>query len=207
MRHLFALLFLLALLTNSFGQKTQVMAGLNITQTLGNFLGTAGANTAADPFLLSIRAGDDRHRFRSGLNFRVKNAEGFDPSLGFRTVTERKVDIRLGYERNYTLSNRFDMCWGLDAVLRRQTELIETSFGGGNANLELVNTGIGGGPVMGVMFRVHPRVRLSTEATLYGIYTKGEKVVSAPPDVSRTPFREFDLRPILPTSLFINIVL
>jgi hypothetical protein len=207
MRHLLVLPLFLTLLPSGFCQKNHVMVGLNITQTLGNLLGTAGANSAADPFLLSLRAGDEQHRFRMGLNFRVKNAEGFDPSLGFRTVTERKVDLRMGYERNYTLSNRFDMYWGLDAVLRRQTELIETSFGGGNANLKLGSTGIGGGPVMGVMFRVHPRVRLSTEATLYGIYTEGEKTVNAPPDVSRTPFREFDFRPILPTSLFINIVL
>lgn len=207
MRYLLLLLLLFAFLPSGQCQKAQTMIGLNITQTLGNFFGTSGANTVADPFLLGLRVGNDQHRARLGLNFRLKNQEGFDPSLGFRTVTERKVDLRVGYERNYTLSNRFDMYWGLDAVLRHQTELIETSFGGGNANLELKSTGIGGGPVMGVMFRVHPRIRLSTETTLYGIYTDGEKVVNAPPDVSKTPFREFDLRPILPTSLFINIIL
>ena len=197
--------FLLSLLPSAFSQKTQTMVGLNITQTLGNFFGTSGANTVADPFLLSLRTGTEQHRLRLGLNFRVRNVEASDPFSGLRNTTERKVDLRAGYERNYTLSNRFDMYWGLDAVLRHQAEDIETFVGGGKANLKLHSTGFGGGPVMGVMFRVHPRVRLSTETTLYAIYTKGEKFVNAPPDVSRAPFKEFDLRPILPTSLFINI--
>ena len=204
MRHLLVPLFLLSLLHSGFCQKNHVMAGLNITQTLGNFFGTSGANTVADPFLLGLRVGNDQHRLRLGLNFRVRDTESFDLSGFSRTVNERRLDLRAGYERNYTLSDRFDLYWGLDAVLRRQVEEVETFVGGGFANLKLHSTGIGGGPVLGVMFRVSPRVRLSTESTLYAMYTEGENIVNAPPDVSKKPFKEFDFRPILPTSLFIN---
>ncbi|MEO6759649.1 MAG: hypothetical protein ABIO24_09365 [Saprospiraceae bacterium] len=176
--------------------------GLNITNTLGNFLGS-GAALTSDPYLLNFRIGNARRRLRLGLNFKVRDKRDPDQSSIF---SEKSTDFRarLGYEWTLPMSRRLSAYWGLDGVFEYNTDDIRTSFQSGGARLQTRQGGLGGGPVFGINWWVHPRVALSTECSLYAIGRRGRERVTAPPDFSDQPIRDFVWQPLLPTSLYLN---
>ncbi len=176
--------------------------GLNITNTLGNFVGSTGGLTN-DPYLLSFRFGGPLRRLRMGLNFSVKDRS--DPeSNGAFEEKETVMRLRAGYEWVHPMSRRLAMYWGLDGVFEYRKTDIVTFTGTGTAALHNLTRGIGGGPVLGIMWRVHPRVALTTECSVYAIYRRGTEQVSAPPDFSRQTVQDFVWQPLLPTSLYVN---
>lgn len=178
--------------------------GLNISNTLGSFFGTADNALTTDPYFVSLRIGHAKHRLRMGFNFKIKDRDAPD-SNGSLKEKQTKVDVRIGYERVYGVSPRVALYWGIDGVLNANVERVEaSSIFGGSSILKQETFGFGGGPVLGVMYRLHPRVTLSTESSLYAIYRTGTKEVNSPPDFSSDPINEFVWQPLLPTSLFIN---
>lgn len=182
--------------------RRRVEIGLNITNTLGNFVGSTNALTN-DPYLLSVRFGSLLRRLRMGLNFSVKDRT--DPDFGnFFKEKETVARFRAGYERVYPMSRRLAMYAGLDAVFEYRKTDISTFTGGGAAALHNRLWGFGGGPVLGMAWQVHPRVSLTTECSVYAIYRQGTQQVNAPPDFSKQTVRDFSWQPLLPTSLYVN---
>ncbi len=182
--------------------KRRFEIGLNITNTLGSFVGSANSLTN-DPYLLSFRFGDALRRVRTGLNFRVRDKT--DPSVsGFLKEKETVVNLRVGYEWVYPMSRHLAMYWGLDGVFEHTKDEISTFVGIGSATLDNRRWGLGGGPVLGIAWRPHPRVAFTTECSVYAIYRRGSEQVIAPPDFSSKSIRDFVWQPLLPTSLFVN---
>ncbi len=177
--------------------------GLNITNTIGSFVGSANSLTN-DPYLLSFRFGSAARRVRMGLNFRVRDKT--DPNFsGLLTEKETTVNLRTGYEWAYPMSRHLGMYWGLDAVLEyAKNDVTSFGFGGSLATLSSRLWGFGLGPVLGIAWRPHPRVAFTTECSMYALYRRGRERVSAPPDFSTNPIRDFAWQPLLPTSLFVN---
>jgi hypothetical protein len=180
--------------------------GLNITNTLVRFFGTQATGRADDPYLLTLRIGNDRRRTRIGLNFAV--VDRVDPDFLTFDTRQRStdVDLRVGHEWVYSWARRFALYWGADVVGEFRLEEVRT-FSPGTGNLGRLRTqvwGIGAGPVIGVLWKVHPRVTLSTESTVYAIYRSGVEEVDVPPAQERTTFHDFGWRPILPSSLYVN---
>jgi hypothetical protein len=178
--------------------------GLNITHTLVSFLGGDNQTLAADPYLLSLRIGRPEGHFRMGVNFRVHNSNDFDFFSDDFREKERFAHARVGYAFVEGLSRRFGLYWGVDAVGDVQWTRVTSFTQTGTAFLESQLIGFGGGPVLGVQWRVHPRVTLTTESALYGVYRSGFESIEAPPDFQREPVDEFVLEPTLPTALFIH---
>lgn len=182
----------------------RIEIGLNITNTLTSVLGNNGGLTT-DPYLLSLRFGQfDRRRWRAGLNFRVHWKSDVDNSGFAVNEKETSCDLRFGHEWVKPMSRQLAFFWGLDAVFNFQmTEVGSNSFLG-NGFVQTQTWGFGGGPVMGLQWRITPRIALTTECSLYAVYHTGFEEVNAPPDVRRDPVSEFEWRPLLPSSLFVH---
>ena len=176
--------------------------GLNITNTLGSFVGSANSLTT-DPYLLSFRVGSATRRLRMGLNFRIRDKS--DPNFsGFLKEKETVVNLRTGYERVSAMSRHLAMYWGLDGVFEHSKNRVTSSSSSGSAALDNRQWRAGIGPVLGIAWRPHPRVAFTTECSVYALYRRGTERVSAPPDFSTKNIREFVWQPALPTSLFVN---
>jgi len=209
--HLILFLLLpLGLLAQSPGSDStrhnrRLEVGLNITNTLTSVFGSTSNNLTTDPYLISLRYGEmDRRRWRMGLNFGIRDKSDSDLN-GFITDTkEVSADIRIGYEWVKPMSRQLAFFWGIDGVFTLQNEEVLTSGFFGTSFLKTQNRGFGGGPVLGIQWRVHPRVALTTECSIYAVYQSGFEEIDAPPDVRRDPISEFQWRPLLPSSLFVH---
>ena len=181
--------------------------GLNITNMLGNFVGNGSDAISADPYLLSLRVGSERRRWRFGANFRVENDEGFI-GVTQSDLERRSLQFRAGIEWGRRIAPRFDWYGGFDLLYESSMErsLVIFGPGAGSARLKSKQYGLGGGPFMGVMWRIHDRVILSTETNVYTLHRWGKETVNAPPDVRQQPFNETLIQPVLPTSLFIHFL-
>ncbi|HNM25202.1 MAG TPA: hypothetical protein PKL15_07215 [Saprospiraceae bacterium] len=180
--------------------------GLNITNTITTVLGTNSNNLTADPYLLSFRWGEfDRRRWRAGINFKLRHKNGTDVTGLTTDQKETGADLRLGYEWVKPMSRQLAFFWGLDGVFGYQGNEIESiSVFGASSFLKNETWSFGGGPVLGLQWRVLPRVSLTTECSIYAVYKTGYEKVDAPPDVRNDPVSEFQLRPLLPSSLFVH---
>lgn len=184
----------------------RIEVGLNITNVLTSFLGTSSGTVGVDPYLFSLRVGQPRRHWRFGADFRVRRRTEGDDIFDRLVLREYSFAARAGYEWVRPLSSRFFLYFGIDLVTDGSYERVESFTFTIPAVVAEHRTGIGAGPVLGARFQLHPRIALTTESSLYGMYRFGSKLVTAQPDQRDTPISEFSLEPVLPTSLFINFL-
>lgn len=185
--------------------RRRVEMGLNITNTLGNFFGNTDQNPLVDPYLIVLRIGSPKIRLRMGFGGRFNDSDDSDGG-NFRQTKQVDINARIGLENVQNVTRRFAYFWGGDLVLARQYERINTFLSGGRADLRTEVYEFGAGPVFGVLFRLHPKVMLLTESSLYGLGRAGQRSVEAPPDVRKSNISGFRIRAVVPTSLFVNFV-
>ena len=178
--------------------------GLNIAQTIAGILHPTAVLLNTDPYQFTFRLGNKRVGWRNGLNFANKKTELKDPFQGERTTRTRSVEWRTGVERNFQVSDRFELYWGLDLSMGRVVDKVTFGGGGGSSTLDTKQTKLGLGPAIGVVWHIHKRVSLSTECSVYGIYTWEKTKIRAFPDVSENSTTQSQFSPVLPSSLFIN---
>jgi len=186
-------------------KKRRVEIGMNITNTLSSLLGSSSNTLTTDPYLISLRVGTASRRWRMGLSFKVKNTEDGEAGLNFSQTKTSTVHYRMGYEWVNLVSRHFAFYWGLDGVFDAELEDVRIDQFGAKSVLRNRLWGFGLGPVLGVQWRVHPRVILTTESSIYAIVRRGYEDVDAPPDFfTHTPVRDFVWQPLLPSSLYIQ---
>lgn len=178
--------------------------GLNITNTLAGFFNAGGTNLPIDPFLLSYKKTNKSGAIRFGMNFRVTSKKEF-LNNGERDLKENDFFFRGGYEWRNVIDKRFTFYYGLDAVAEYENEQLDfTSFGFEDLSSFENVYGIGGGPVLGVLFRLNDRIAFSTEGSIYGVvlYNDSRQEIGnglPPTENSSTGFR---LLPSVPSSLY-----
>lgn len=203
---IFSFLFSTALLGQGEEAKKRTSeVGLNITNTLAGFFNAGGTDLPTDPFLLNYKKVNDSGALRFGVNFRVVNRKEF-LNNGERDLKENDFFFRGGYEWRSKVSKRFTLYYGLDAVAEYQNEQLKfTSFGFEDlASFENVY-GVGGGPVLGIIFRLNQRIAFSTEGSIYGVvlYNDSRQEIGnglPPTENNSTGFR---LLPSVPSSLYV----
>jgi len=179
--------------------------GLNITNTLAGFFNAGGSNLPTDPFLLSYKKANDKGAIRFGTNFRVTSQKEF-LNNGERDLRENDFFFRAGYEWRSVIDKRFTFYYGLDGVFEFENEQLDfTSFGFEDLSSFENVYGIGGGPVLGVLFRLNNRVALSTEGSIYGVFLYNDSRQDIgnglpPTENSSTGLR---LLPAVPSSLYV----
>lgn len=210
MKSLYLIIFNVLLSTALLGQEQEPKnrtseIGLNITNTLAGFFNAGGTDLPTDPFLFSYKRVNNSGALRFGVNFRVVNQKEF-LNNGERDVKENDFFFRGGYEWRNKVNNRFTLYYGLDAVAEYQNEQLDFISFGFEDLASFENTyGIGGGPVLGVIFHLNKRVALSTEGSIYGLalYNDSRKEIGnglPPTENNSTGFR---LLPSVPSSLYV----
>jgi len=187
----------------------KVEIGLNITNTLAGFFNSGGQDVLLDPYLFSLKLLKSNGAIRSAYNFRVITSSEFDFNTGFggqRDAKETSVDLRVGWEWRKKISNRFSFYWGADLVSRFRKEVVDFNDFQSSLKLDEQKVGIGGGPIMGILFFITPSLSLTTEAAIYGVYESGRTQNNLIPGspVERTPIRGFELVPTIPNALYIH---
>ena len=185
-------------------KKRKFEIGLNITNTISSLVGSTSNSVTTDPYLLSLRIGGEKRRMRMAVNFRIKSNESSD--INSATTKETDFNYRIGFESVHPVSRHFALYWGVDAVTDAKIERVKNQIFSGTAQLRSRLWGFGGGPVLGVQWRVHPRVMFSTESSMYAIYRSGFEEVDAPPDFSHNRIKDFVWQPLIPSSLYVNFI-
>lgn len=207
------LLFLLLMTTMVWGKLSaqdtllywpKLELGMNITQTLAGFFNSGGQNLPTDPYLFSLKIPGARSTFRTSGNIRFRNREEASNS-GQRLIYEKDIQLRAGFEWRRTLTKKFSFYYGLDAVMRYQQEDVDFNTNGGTIELGKNSTGFGGGPLMGLLFHLSPKIMLSTESSLYGVATSGkekDQIDPGSPPIEQK-IRQFEMLPSIPNSLYV----
>lgn len=209
LRQVFLLLMLLITGVKLKAQDTllywpRVELGMNITQTLSGFFNAGSQGLPTDPYLFSIKFPGARSTVRIGANARVRNREEATNS-GQRLIYDREIYLRAGLEWRRSLSKKFAFYYGIDATMQYQQADVDFNTNGGTIELGSNSTGIGGGPVLGLMFHLSPKVLLSTESSLYAMASSGKEKDQTDPSLPPTEqkIRQFQVLPTIPNSLYV----
>ncbi len=189
----------------------RIEIGLNITNTLAGFFNNGGQGTLLDPYLFSLKFIGKNSTIRTAYNLSLKTRSEFEINGGFggvREVQDVTADVRFGWEWRRLVSNRFTIYWGADLIGSYDSEQVDfNAFSGSTLKLNEYVIGMGGGPVMGIIFSFGSTISISTEAAIYGRYERGrtenDLFVGVPAE-SRE-IKGFSLMPMIPNSLYLNV--
>ncbi len=184
--------------------RSQTMLGINITNTLAGFFNSGGQDIPKDPFLFSFKTLKDNKVWRIGMNAKVDQKEE-DSFNGFLTTTETSLKLRFGREWVMPLHKRFDMFYGFDGVGTYDLERSKFEFGQDLVSRDQM-FGLGGGPFLGVYFKLSEHVRFSTETYAYVMYYYGEgldEIGGGLPN-EKTRISRLSFLPAMPNSLYVN---
>lgn len=181
--------------------------GLNITSTISSFLGN-GSVLNPDPYLISAKWIKGKHGIRTGFYINLEDSKEVNTDFGgVRKVKEFELKTRVGYENRVYINKYLDLYWGFDLIsLYNNSEVnFDSAIGGSSAFLKNESIGIGTGPVLGIALHLNKRLMLSTESTLYGLYTYTKEREYAPPVTNASNSDAFSIKATLPSSLYLVI--
>ncbi|MCB0577868.1 MAG: hypothetical protein KDD10_00985 [Phaeodactylibacter sp.] len=178
--------------------------GLNITATLAGFFNSGGQGLPADPYMFSLKFSRSNRALRLGIGGRFQQRTEF-LSFGNRTISNRQLELRGGYEWRQAFGARFTLFWGIDLAGRYRAESVRLSGFPQDITVSSSEIGFGGGPVLGMMFHLSPRVSFSTASFLYAFYVSGreEDPADNPAQPTINKSRGVDISPVLPSSLYV----
>lgn len=180
--------------------------GLNITGTLSGFFNSGGQNLPSDPYLFTYKSVKLDRAFRLGLGGQFTNRSEFFGSFE-RNIGDQLLDFRLGKEWRQSFGKRFLLYYGLDLAFTYIRSAVEFTSFPENIIVSSRELGAGGGPILGMMFHISPRVSVSTESFLYGFYLRGkeEDPVDDPSNPQVTTTESIRIEPVLPSSIYVVV--
>lgn len=146
------------------------------------------SSTEVNPYLLTY----DIVSKKSGWGIRVGagysyNSSSNDDGITASTSKINDLHIRLGIEKGFKLTNRWDAGVGLDAVYNNNNDntssMVRSSDTVTTTN-KTVGSSYGGGPVGWLVFNLTERLQIGTEASFY--YTTGQQKNTV--DITTNPF-------------------
>ena len=149
-------------------RKTEI--GLNVTNTLAGFFNAGGDALPTDRYLFSLKFSNPKGAVRFGMNFGTRSNNEF-VTTGRRDVAEHKALFRGGYEWRKDIDYGFVAYYGLDVLGEWEFERNSfDNFNLGNITSRKTILGFGGGPILGIQYRLSKNIAFSTEAAVYGVY-------------------------------------
>ncbi|MFI5172218.1 MAG: hypothetical protein ACHQFW_07485 [Chitinophagales bacterium] len=184
-----ALFFSLATLTAAESRKVIASEpknelGLDITLLLSNLFGWNDYyfydygypygiyNNPAGNYIISYKRYFQRSAIRFGMGGSLNNYSTDAEDAGYSSKNENsQFNFRIGYECEHPIGEKFNFYYGADIVTSISGYNMETHY------VDLTNDYtstsksflIGGGPVAGISWLINPRLKLTTEASLYFI--------------------------------------
>ncbi|HMQ49615.1 MAG TPA: hypothetical protein PKA00_19230 [Saprospiraceae bacterium] len=180
--------------------------GLNITGSLSGFFNSGGQNLPSDPYLFTYKSVKVNRAFRLGIGGRLTNRTEFAGSFE-RNIGDQLLDLRLGKEWRQSFGRRFMLFYGLDLAFTYAHSSVEFTSFPDNIVVSSRELGAGGGPAMGILFHISPRVSVSTESFLYAFYLRGreEDPLDDPFNPAITTTESVRIEPVLPSSIYVIV--
>ena len=165
---------------DSQATKTQHELGVNVSGFIKTFITPANStplSASANTYLLTYKTifkNGAAIRFGLGGNLSDKD-QTEDNFTGTLNTKNNQVNTRLGFEWQFKLARRWNSYVGADLVYSSGLASSETAIDNQNKAVTSSKlTAFGGGPVVGLQFRINKRVSLLAEAALY---FQGSKLV------------------------------
>jgi hypothetical protein len=194
--------------------KTQHELGINVSGFIKTFITPANStalSAAANTYLLSYKTVFKKHyalRFGWGGNYSNKS-QTEDNFTGTLKTTNSQMNARLGFEWQFKLTRRWNFYTGVDYVLSSGNQRSETPID--NVNKAITQSkfsGMGGGGVVGIQFRLNKRISLLAESSLYAMSTKttdSSSIPAFPGNDSKEVTKELSVNFTAPQSIFLII--
>jgi len=196
-----------------FAQKSSKGAhwevGLNSTQLLRNLFAQNPTGLIGN-YTFFVKKGSETNLFRAHFGGRLINKEeSFDNQNQFLTTKFTEVYVGLGFEKRKTIYNKLQLVWGGDVLPSYTLDNSSTTFfvsSSGFKELENMKEifGIGAGPILGLRYAFSKYFAISTESSLYVLYSQGENVTRESGAVIKNKkISKFAVSHSLPHSLYI----
>lgn len=181
--------------------------GINATSFINEFISLNSNDAAIGDYMITYKYHFGSKALRFGLGGNFSQVDEDTDGNGTRNTNSNSFDIRLGYEWNKKITNRWAFYSGMDIVggndfsssVSDNFERVETSTR---------TTTFGGGPILGIQFFINSHISLMTEGSLYFkhsiVNTKETFSLNAEFNTNETNSRN-DLNFGLPTALFFVI--
>ena len=187
--------------------------GVNATSFVKNFLSLNAADVDEGDYVLTYKKHQQNRALRIGLGGRFSQVNEDLEGGGKLTTKDNFAALRVGYEWNKSVAQRWNIYYGLDAITDFTQSVSSTSSFLNTGQIEDVKLsseriGFGGGPIIGIQFFISKNISLATEGSLYFRYnTSNDKesfAIQSQFNKDETSFSStFDFG--LPTALFFTI--
>lgn len=191
-------------------KKYPLEVGLNVTNTIKAIFSLNAQNSPlVDPYTFSLKWKSGSVYCRSGLFLNVQNKEDFVDFFP-RSIKERSLGSRIGVEKRIKATKHFEFFFGWDALIQyahRSTEqFFRDNTGTTNLSTTTGTTTYGTGPIVGLLYNFGNRFSLSTESSLYFLYSRQKrKDILDNTNIPQESIRESSsISHLIPQSLFFN---
>lgn len=150
--------------------------GLNVTDLLNTLLNSSATNDNSIYTFIYKRRTNEKKAIRTGFGLQIlQNSNDSNSQTGFRVISRTNLNARVGLEWRTNISNKFDLLYGIDFLGGYSQS--ESTFFDFNGRIENNNTGIsiGSGPILGIQFHISDRMSISTETTLYYVFSMNKQ--------------------------------
>lgn len=135
---------------------------MNMTPLLVKFVPFNRETSFTGPYNFMYKSFRGDKAFRLALGAKL-NSDAFNSN-----EDDSHINLRIGYEKRYELSPKWRINRGVDWVatvggFNVPRPVVTPSFPG----FQIVTAGVGAGFSLGVEYRIHPRVSISTESMLF----------------------------------------
>lgn len=149
--------------------------GINATNLINQILNFSEKEIPQSPYLLTYKIGIKKHALRLGVGATFKetekSVETFDDTETLRDLT---LDLRFGYEFRSQFGNRWIGYFGADAIYTQTDDEQINNSGFDVVTIAENKSGFGGGPVLGLQFRLTEKLMLGTEGAFYFTQTENK---------------------------------
>jgi len=181
--------------------------GFNATTIFNNFLNFSDDDVVLLPYHFSYKSiKENGQAFRLGAGLRLNVSDGDSFSTDFFSddlkTTNALIDLRMGYEKQRKITDRWMFYSGFDFILGLDHFKFESEEDDFTSKQRSFRYGFG--PVMGIQFMFSERVGLFTESTLYLIRrdTKSETDSSFSSNDDERKSSSNDLSFVLPSNIY-----
>jgi len=143
--------------------------GLNITAFASQFFSFNGNDVDEGAFLFTYKNIKNGKAFRLGAGLLINHAKTTDEDNNAAPLTSDvvDVDVRVGLEKQFDIGRKWLFTAGGDFLIGYRNETNSSSNSTGDVKIKATELSAGIGPVLGIHFRITPRVSIGTEGTIY----------------------------------------
>lgn len=213
MKPIFTIVVFLSLSFNIFSQtddtetqRKHIEVGVDASSFVKNFtsFGNEAGNTIS-PYTFHFKLVNNINALR--VHFGFNTAITQSDINGFTESNNILGNCKIGYEKRTLASKRWMILYGIDGLINIQLNK-NSSVSFEEVDIKRQDFGFGLSPFIGFAFNLTPKVYLSSEASLEGIYTtrKVQTIFSDPSIPDQTDFsNSFRISTKLPTNLSFTV--